>query len=400
MNYKDTPPYNEYSSLNSILMSALYSENSRDLIIKKAKTWDNSNKFKTIIKRIVNKNKQKKDITFEISSLIPDDIFIKNMYFLKDVENQRKFAESIKTSSNKIDWIDDFIIDFYRGLGLSCSDIFYIDDSIFLNLYKLVSWVYKKDGYKTELNIPTLRNLKNELKDEYKPDILVLFHQDLNKSIRKYILPFLEVDKKMRANMDILLNELKRTHEKYDIFKDVKEEIEFDGVSYILDSILLKSEDKSIVGFRCDGEKYIYKNFESSFENPCSIIKFDWKYDEGEFCYNPFKCDLEDGLTDIDNLCFNFKTGDKTLIYIKKDVKPTIPDIPDSEILGIIKKIKDMEQSLLIQKIKEYEPNIIKKSMTKEELEKIYLRLFLINYMKEKDKEQEVAPPPVAETPA
>jgi len=395
MNYKDTPPYNEYSSLNSILMSALYSENSRDLIIKKAKTWDNSNKFKTIIKRIVNKNKQKKDITFEISSLLPDDIFIKSMYFLKDVENQRKFAESIRTSSNKIDWIDDFIIDFYRSLGLSCLDIFYMENkNIYLNLYKFILWTYNKDGYKTELNKSIFKNLKTELREDKKPDVLILFHKDLNNSIDKYNLPSLTGDKKIRANLEILLNDLKRTDEKYDIFKDVKEEIEFDGVSYILDSILLKNEDKSIVGFRCDGEKYIYKNFESSFDNPCSIIKFDWKYDEGEFSYNPFKCDLEDGLTDIDNLCFNFKTYDKTLIYIKKDIKPTVPEIPDSEILGIIKKIKEMDQLLLIQKIKEYEPNIINNSMTKEELEKIYLRLFLINYMKEKEV------PPVAETPA
>ena len=68
----NVPLFNEFSSLNSILMATLYSENSRNLIIKNAKNWDSSNKYKTLIKKIVNKNKRKNDISKEISLLNPE----------------------------------------------------------------------------------------------------------------------------------------------------------------------------------------------------------------------------------------------------------------------------------------------------------------------------------------
>jgi hypothetical protein len=395
MNCQETQlQFNEYSSLNSLLMSLLYSENSRDLIIKKAKTWDNSNKFKSIVKKIVNKNKQKKDISSEISLLKPDDIFIENMYFLKDKEkeNLKNFIRNLKTLSiNYISWIDDFIIDLYRCLGLSCLDIYYSENNIYLNLYKFMSWEQSNNGnYITKLNyFPFMNfdkenNVKEIQKNDY--DVLVVFHEDLNKTINdKYIKKNFNTDKKKQT-----LSLFKNDNIEFKKFIEIKDEIEFNGNLYILDSILLKKGDKSIVGFICDGEKYVYNNFSSSFNNPCSIIKFDWKYNNGEFCYNPFKCDLNDDITNIDDLCFDFNDGDKTLIYIKKDIKPIIPDISDEDILKIIKEIKQMEISKLIIFIKKYDSTIIlSNSMNKIELEKIALRLHIINYLqKEKQPEQ------------
>ena len=130
----NVPIYNEYSSLNSILMASLYSENSRDIIIKKAKSWNRLDEFKSLIKKIVNKNKRKSDISNEISLLKPDEIFIENMFFLKDPQNKKNFGVDLKKFSlNKLSWNDDFIIDFYRCLGLSCLDIYIIDDKYYLN---------------------------------------------------------------------------------------------------------------------------------------------------------------------------------------------------------------------------------------------------------------------------
>jgi hypothetical protein len=104
--YDNIPMYNEYSSLNSILMASLYSENSRDLIIKNAKKWDSSNKYKLLIKRIVNKNKRQLDILKELYLLNPDEIFIDNMFFLKDASNKQKFGKELKASGlKKINWI-------------------------------------------------------------------------------------------------------------------------------------------------------------------------------------------------------------------------------------------------------------------------------------------------------
>ena len=378
----NVPIYSEYSSLNSILMASLYSENSRDMIIKKAKSWDSSNKYKSLIKKIVNKNKRKSDISNEISLLNPDEIFIENMFFLKDKENQKNFGQDLKTNSiNKISWNDDFIIDFYRGLGLSCLDIYKYDDKYFLNLYKFIIWKLTKDNYKTDLNISSLIKDDNIIPEN--PDILIVFNNILNNSIKeKYIDPF--TSSKI-SNVEKILENFIYKDEKFQILEDIKEEVNINDDIYILDSILLRFGDKSIVGFRCDGEKYVYNNFSSSDDSPCSVIKFDWSYNEGIFCYNPIKCQLEDEkISDINDYCFDFNKGDKTLIYIKKDKSQNIhdiPDIPDSDILKIIKEIKEMDIIRLKKEIKQYDSKVIEKSLNKNELEKILLKFYMINYL-------------------
>jgi hypothetical protein len=386
----NVPIYNEYSSLNSILMASLYSENSRDIIIKKAKSWNRLDEFKSLIKKIVNKNKRKSDISNEISLLKPDEIFIENMFFLKDPQNKKKFGVDLKKFSlNKLSWNDDFIIDFYRCLGLSCLDIYIIDDKYYLNLYKFINWNLTINDYETELNISTFKNINEENIIPENPDVLIVFNNILNSSIiDKYIKP-LSIKNKTKDLIDQFLP----TDEKFKIFQDIKEEVSINDNVYILDSILLRIGDKSIVGFRCDGEKYVYNNFSSSDDNPCSVIKFDWSYNEGIFCYNPIKCQLEDDkISDIDEFCFDFNKGDKTLIYIKKDKIQDIIDIPDSEILKIIQRIKGMNISTITDEIKQFDPTIINKKLKLNELEKILLKYDMKIYMSNLKKEiQETA---------
>jgi len=389
MNCEDTgniPPYNEYSSLNSILMSSLYSENSRDLIIKRAKSWNSSNKFKSIIKKIVNKNKLRKDISLEISSLKPDDIFLENMYFLKEKENKELFRKDLISSKlNKIDWIDDFIIDFYRSLGLDCLDIYYMDDKkIYLNLFKFMRWVYKDDKITTELNFHPFIKIRETNVIPKSPDVLIVFHKELNKSLNeKYMKPFFT---KTSTKAKELFPNFETKSKGYDVFKELQEELTLDDDVYILDSILVNNFKRSFVGFRCNEDKYVYTNFMESFENPCSVNKFEWEINKGKFCFNPLKCDLEDGLGDIEDLCIDFNKGDKILVYIKKDLSkkivPEIPDIPDSKIIEIIEKIKKMDTPKLTELAKSFEPTILSTSIKREELERFVLRYYIINYIK------------------
>ena len=386
----NVPLFNEFSSLNSILMATLYSENSRNLIIKNAKNWDSSNKYKSLIKKIVNKNKRKNDISKEISLLNPDEIFLENMYFLKDKDNQKKFVNDIKTNKlEKLIWSDDFIIDFYRSLGLSYLDIYNDGSNHYLNLYKFISWKLSSDNkYTTELNLVSMIKYKEENIIPANPDILIVF----NNINEKYIKPF----SFSKETGKFLNNNLKSLNINFNQFENIQEEVKINEETYILDSILLRIGDKSIVGFRCDGEKYVYNNFSSTYDSPCSVIKFDWKYNEGEFCYNPIKCKLEDDeMRDINDLCFNFNNGNKTFIYIKKDKIPEfpeIPDIPDSEIIKIIKMIKEMDVMKLTEFIKTYDQNIIQGSMNKISLEKIALKIYMINFTKLFNQEPEAKP--------
>jgi hypothetical protein len=389
----NSPPYNEYSSLNSILMSVLYSENSRDLIIKKAKSWDSSNKFRLIIKKIVNKNKLMKDISLEISSLKPDDIFLENMYFLKEKENKDLFRKDLISSKlNKINWIEDYIIDLYRSLGLNCLDIYYMEDKkIYLNLFKFMRWVYKDEKISTDLNLFPLIKIQETNIIPKNPDIFIVFHKDLNKSINdKYMKPFYKTSSKTK---EIFLK-FEDKSKKYEIFKEIEEEMRIDDDIYILDSIMVNNSIKSFVGFRCNEDKYIYTNFSGSFENPCSVNKFNWEINKGKFCFNPLKCDIIDDFIDIDDLCIDFEKGDKTLIYIKKDISkikiPEIPDIPDIEIIKMIDNIKGMTISNLTEIVKSYDPSIVSSSSKRNELERSILRYYIINYNKLKQPKEEI----------
>ena len=320
------------------------------------------------------------------------------MFFLKEKDDKKKFYLNLTSKKiTYIKWIDEFIIDFYRSLGISYLDIYYMNDNKFyLNIYKFIYWnQIDENKYITDLNYNALINIKteNNINDilKNKPDVLIIYHKDLNSSLKNYEKPFL-----FSSKTKDIYKKFESNYEELNKFKDIQEEIEFNGDIYILDSILLNYDNKTIVGFKHDDEKYIYNNFSLNEENPCSIIKFDWKFDEGEFCYNPFKCDLDENLDKIENLCFDFKTGNKTLIYIKKDINKKkineIPDIPDSEILQIIKTIKKLEITDLITFIKNYEPSIIGNSSNRDELEKKYLRFFLINYLNFKKDVEEKLP--------
>ena len=100
----------------------------------------------------------------------------------------------------------------------------------------------------------------------------------------------------------------------------------------------------------------------------------------------------------INDLCFNFNSGDKTLIYIKKDKKNDIPDIPDSDILKIIKDIKNMTIPILVDNVKKYNPEIVINSTPpKEELEKILLKYYMINYLSIYKNEPATEPEPEPE---
>jgi hypothetical protein len=186
--YDNIPMYNEYSSLNSILMASLYSEKSRDLIIKNAKSWDSSNKYKILIKKIVNKNKKHLDILKELYLLNPDEIFIDNMFFLKNPVNKQKFGQDIKKLSlKKINWIDDFIIDLYRSLDISCLDIYKIEDKCYINLYKFIEWKLNDIDYNTNLNSYITDNMSRITENIIipdNPDVLIVFNDTLNKSIK------------------------------------------------------------------------------------------------------------------------------------------------------------------------------------------------------------------------
>lgn len=386
MNDENIPPYYDFLSLNSILMSSLYSEVSRDLIINKAKKWIKLDEFKSIILKIVNKNKNKEDISSEIALLDPTKMFFDNLYFLKDEINKKNFITNIKQKNIKqIVWIDDFIIDFYRSLNISCLDIYYTSDKVYSNLYKFINWNLNVNGlYSKSLIKYSGDRVKFEMRIPNKPDVLIVFHNSLNNNVDNYISTF---DNKFLNNFECDDKQLLSN-------KEIREEISYNGEKYVLDSVLLKDGDKSIVGFKYEGEKYVYNNHLSlrydydenkyvyNSKNPCSLMKFNWEFNKGDFCYNPYKCEIEyeDDIPVLDDICFNFENGNKTLIYIKKQNKELL-EIPDIEILKVIKEIKEKSLPELVTFIKRYDNTFVSTSGSKLiALQRLYLKYFLMDY--------------------
>jgi hypothetical protein len=94
-------------------------------------------------------------------------------------------------------------------------------------------------------------------------------------------------------------------------------------------------------------------------------------------------------MKDIKELCFDFNEGNKTLIYIKKNkdniVIPDILDIPDSYILEIIMKIKEMKNAELMNEFNKYKKILSsddeKSISTRELMEKTLLRDYMKIYI-------------------
>ena len=113
---------------------------------------------------------------------------------------------------------------------------------------------------------------------------------------------------------------------------DLKDEINFRGNIYKLDSILLQDQDSRhvIAGITCGNEKYVYNGWNKQTNDPsltsdktdyviepCKLMKYDWNIRNGtKFCLNVKDCKLDD-ITDKQQLCFSFDSGYRLLIYVK-----------------------------------------------------------------------------------
>jgi len=310
MNCEDTsiiPEFNHYC-FNTILMAMFFSQNSRLLLLTKMDSWNKP--FSLFIKKIIlsfyiNRRKTQQ----YLAVLNPEDLlfnivssFIKLKSFIKTIQTQRNIK--------KIDWNDYFMIDFYKSLGINCLDITYHKENFYLDLYKNLDWGFDKNNQL----IPQLN--KDVSKMESNPDVLLIFENDLN----------IDLTKIKSVQLSI----------KYPF----QQEININGVNYVLDSIILNSIK---AGITCEGERFVYNNWNntSSKTFPCSIKKFDWMK-ESQSCINPYECKLNvnEDIDDIKDLCFDFGKGKRTYVYIRKD---KIERVDDNFLEELVKKYKKEE---------------------------------------------------------
>lgn len=224
------PQYKDTCWFNSILTTSLYSQLSRKVVMKKIGEWNKDDKELMLIKKIIIKYyKIDKEIGDKFFYRIkPETIILK---IAERFENKSLYNYLMKNIySNRYTWNMNFIIDFYKFLGIKCIDINYISslDIYLYNLHKFYD--YEKDKF---------HNVRKELNDEI-PDILVIGRLNIINLSKKQI-------KYFKSSRPIIDDEL----------------LILNGIIYKLDSILMKNESKVhiIAGITYKYEKYIYNSY-------------------------------------------------------------------------------------------------------------------------------------------
>jgi len=385
---KVIPQYNGTCWLNAILMASLYSQGCREILKKESKKWDKKNSLLNFFKLILFKLEKYPDKIENLYKKIkPEIILFKIIEETKD----KKIIEFIKNHVSKniknLGYFDEiFIISFLKYLGIKVLDISYFHeiDKYFIDL---IPHLYINTNYKTVLKNSLYTTTKKEIKKIINdiPDVLVVYNSKINlfiNDIFAYINDAVVYDDKNVDNHLIDLYNIKSTN-----IDNYKEIIYFNGIKYILDSVIITNYnhvkmDHSIVGINCNNNKYVYNGWSTlstdpaiikkqsfnSYLSPCSLMKFDWNLNKDKsFCLNRKECKLDFNI-DPKDLCFSFGQGNRTLIYVraKDELKKTLITSSSTK---EIKKLSNIES--VINSIHDID------NLNKEELKKLMFEISL-----------------------
>jgi len=325
------PQYGPTCWFNAILMSSFYSQLLRSLLINKiSKTWidkkGNNSIFK-FFKKILKNSYETKDkkIIKQFNKINPDELLL----HILNINNSDLLSYVIETDN--LGWHSNYIYEFLKFLDVNVLYLHYMrNDKIIANFDNFLLGLNKK--YLSFSDVDYETKFYEISKAINEPDVIILEHHKLFENSRIMHLHDL-ISKKNAHNLvyDLELTFNLKLEEFKDLI-DLKEEIEFRGNLYKLDSILLNDYDLRhvIAGITCNNEKYVYNGWnvetnDPSFKSdkkyhidePCKLMKYDWNINNtNEFCLNTKECKL-DKITDRRDLCFSFNKGQRRLVYVK-----------------------------------------------------------------------------------
>jgi hypothetical protein len=340
---------------NAVLTTMYHSQYSRNMLLK-----------------IVDKWKEKKTTLQQLTEYIVKHKYIKSDNLEKDriffykVKPERilsflhkKYPKYFKLNTGNYGGFSHIILNkMYKILGLKCLmfDIIKEDnlDYICYDKYNHFEHDYNIEGnnynYYPISKIKLIKILEERNKN---PDVLIInlnnsnISSYLNKDYEHYHLNSPEY-----SLFDENINEI----------KSLKDNIIYNGYTYILDSVILVNynytiSNHAIAGITCNNQRYVYNGWtkytddpalqnknnnnnndlkEKIKEVPCEIIKFPWDIKtSSDFCINLNECNLPsyvktlprvnsngyiDSIKPSNILCFNFSEGSRTLVYIKQEL--------------------------------------------------------------------------------
>jgi hypothetical protein len=327
------PQYNETCWFNTILMSLLYSQNSRKLLLNKMQTFDKTNKLLYIITKILKNHyidAKKAQQFFEIYT--PDVI----LSHIPDID-QETYEYMIYEG-----WFFNFFIaKFIENIGCNCIVIDYFMDKRRKNkLYAGISQSLHIYSYRDEKFVKYLYELDeiyHKIYNTRNPDYICINTWTAATRNRSVLVQIIFEDNRY-IKKDIKLDSYGFDYSGIEELDDI---IYFNGNTYILDSCIINNYNKdriesghAIAGITCKSNKYVYNSLirnvndnETKTSNalPCELMKFNWDVNEDiNFCLNDKLCKLPYITSQRQekrskNWCFSFAKGDRTLIYVKQN---------------------------------------------------------------------------------
>jgi len=375
---------------NSILMAVLYSEESRKLLLKKSKKWNNKILiFKTLKYILENKYLRSSNIynDYEYFDKIRPEYILEKLYKY----NKKKFSFNPKVKKGGYA-PSLYIRKIYKLLGVKVLYLDLKDELLYYSKYNN-TYVDNKITKDHKIKIFFKYVSKEKVLEKFEnPDVIII---NCTKSFNNDVPEYYKVPKDSPF---------------YKIAK-LDDNVIIKGMNYQQDSVLLSNWNRtgigghSITGIKCKGNRYVYngwtrgtidihlqdlnftkedyvneriwvsqvidkKVFYINVKNdkvvyklpadgivvsdnihiPCELMKYDWNVKKNsQFCINKKECLLDahtdKSIKDIlkkdkDELCFTFNRGPRNIIYINKnsvnepDAKKDKKECPEGKVLN------------------------------------------------------------------
>ena len=302
------PQFSNTCWFTTFLMCMFYSQHSRELLLNKP---FNTN---TTVKKILN--------NILIDHYIENNIYINFFKKLNLHDLLEHFISDKKIINNIIK----------RGFNAAIFSTYFMKvidkSSIILTKFNdTPNELY--GGFITNYYIPNIYK-----KENIKYNETTIFNE-LNTSPDYIFITIIEKNFYKNNNVIDIFNLKNYSNIKYNGINELKETIEYNRNTYILDSCILnnfnsknKIPSHSIAGIKCKNNKFVYNGWIKSTKDPamlqngiqhipCKLMKYNWDITKNnEFCLNPILCKLGNALPN--NLCFSFNKGLRMLIYVKK----------------------------------------------------------------------------------
>ena len=297
---------------NSILMAVLYSDESRKLLLKKSKKWNNKILIFKTLKHILEKK------YFRSSNIYNDYEYfdkIRPEYILEKLYkyNKKKFSFNPKIKKGGYAPVL-YIRKIYKLLGAKVLFLDYKDDLLYYSKYNntTVNAAVKK-GPIIEFVVKFVSKEKVLEKFE-NPDVIII---NFAKSIVGNIPGYYKVP--TDSPFDIHLQNVNFTKEDYDKERLWVAEVINKRVVYVNIKTKIIFDKLPVGGILVSDNIHI----------PCELMKYDWNVRKNsEFCINKKKCLLDTHSNksikeiinkDKNELCFSFNKGPRLLIYVRKN---------------------------------------------------------------------------------